>query len=49
MNILFYGGCYWGLFEYIGALRYIKEQNIKFDKVYGISSGSAIALSFLHP
>jgi hypothetical protein len=47
MNILFYGGCYWGFFEYIGALRYIKEQNIKFNKVYGISSGSAIALCFL--
>ena len=47
MNILFYGGCYWGMFEYIGALRYIKEQNINFDKVYGLSAGSAIALCLL--
>ena len=47
MNILFYGGVYWGMFEYIGALRYIKENKIIFDKVYGISSGSAIALCFL--
>ena len=47
MNLLFYGGCYWGLFEYVGTLRYIKENNIKFDKVYGISAGSAISICLL--
>jgi hypothetical protein len=47
MNLLFDGGCVWGFFEFIGALRYIKENNIQYDKLYGISSGAAIALCLL--
>lgn len=47
MNFLFNGGCTWGFFEYIGAVRYMKEQNIRIGKLYGISAGSAIALCLL--
>ena len=47
MNFLFNGGCIWGLFEYIGAIQYIKSNNIQIDKLYGVSSGSAIALCVL--
>ncbi len=47
MNLLFNGGCVWGFFEYIGTIQYIKEKNIKIDKLYGVSAGSAIALCLL--
>lgn len=47
MNLLFNGGCIWGFFESIGSLRYIKEKNIQYDKLYGVSSGAAIALCLL--
>ena len=47
MNILFNGGCVWGMFEYIGAIQYIKSNNIQIDKLYGVSSGSVIALCVL--
>jgi hypothetical protein len=47
MNILFNGGCVWGFCEYIGALQYIHEHNLKFDKVYGVSAGSGIAALYI--
>ena len=47
MNILFNGGCVWGMFEYIGVIQYIKYNDIKIDKLYGVSSGSVIALCLL--
>jgi hypothetical protein len=47
MNILFNGGAAWGFCEYIGALQYIREHNLTFDKVYGVSAGSAIAALYV--
>lgn len=47
MNFLFNGGCIWGVFEYIGAIRYIKEHDITYDKLYGISAGGGIAVCLL--
>jgi hypothetical protein len=47
MKILFNGGAVWGFCEYIGALQYIREHNLSFDKVYGISAGSAIATLYV--
>jgi len=47
MNILFNGGAVWGFCEYIGALQYIREHKLTFDKVYGVSAGSAIAALYV--
>jgi hypothetical protein len=47
MNILFNGGAIWGFCEYIGALQYIREHDLKFDRVYGISAGSGIAALYI--
>jgi hypothetical protein len=47
MNLLFNGGCVWGFFEFIGAYHYIKKHNISYEKLYGVSSGAAIALCLL--
>ena len=47
MNILFNGGAVWGFCEYVGALQYIREHNLEFDRVYGISAGSAIAALYV--
>ena len=46
MNILFNGGAVWGFCEYIGALQYIREHNLEFDRVYGISAGGGIAVLY---
>ena len=43
MNILFNGGAVWGFCEYIGSLQYIFDHKLKFDRVYGVSAGSASA------
>ena len=47
MNILFNGGAVWGFCEYIGALQYIRDHNLEFDRVYGISAGGAIAALYV--
>ncbi len=47
MDLLFSGGCIWGVFEYIGTIKYIKENKKPIGKIYGISAGSAIALCLL--
>jgi hypothetical protein len=47
MNILFNGGAVWGFCEYIGVLQYIREHNLVFDKVYGVSAGSGIAALYV--
>ncbi len=47
MNILFNGGAVWGFCEYIGALQYIREHNLEFDRVYGISAGGGIAALYV--
>ena len=47
MNILFNGGAVCGFCEYIGALQYIREHNLTFDKVYGVSAGSGIAALYV--
>lgn len=46
-NILFNGGAVWGFCEYIGALQYIREHKLTFDKVYGVSAGSGIAALYV--
>jgi hypothetical protein len=46
-NIYFGGGAIWGMYEYIGCLRYIQKNNIQIDNVYGISAGSGIGLVLL--
>ena len=47
MNILFNGGAVWGFCEYIGALQYIREHNLEFERVYGISAGGGIAVLYV--
>lgn len=47
MNILFNGGAVYGFCEYTGALQYIREHNLRFDKVYGVSAGSGIAALYV--
>ena len=47
MNILFNGGAVWGFCEYIGALQYIRDHNLEFDRVYAISAGGAIAALYV--
>jgi len=47
MDLLFNGGATWGIFEYIGAIQYIKDNNVSIGKLYGVSAGSAIAMCYL--
>lgn len=47
MNIFFNGGAVWGFCEYIGALQYIREHNLEFERVYGISAGGGIAVLYV--
>jgi hypothetical protein len=47
MNILFNGGAVWGFCEYIGSLQYIREHNLDFDRIYGISAGGGIAVLYV--
>jgi hypothetical protein len=46
-DFLFNSGCIWGFFEYIGTIKYLKNKKIDIGKIYGVSSGSAIALCLL--
>lgn len=36
-----------GFCEYIGALQYIRDHNLEFDRVYGISAGGGIAALYV--
>lgn len=47
MNLFFTGGGILGMFYYAGMLRYLRDNKVKVDKVYGISAGSAIGLCLL--
>ena len=47
MKILLNCGAICGFCEYIGALQYIREHNLEFDRVYGISAGGAIAVLYV--
>ena len=47
-NIFFNGGGFSGFFEHVGAINYIRENNLTFNKYYGVSAGvSAIIMLLL--
>jgi hypothetical protein len=46
-NIFFNGGGFTGFYEHIGAINYIRENKLTFDKYYGLSAGTAAALMLL--
>lgn len=47
-NIFFNGGGFTGFYEHIGAINYIRENNLTFEKYYGVSAGvSAIIMILL--
>jgi len=47
-NIFFNGGGFSGFFEHVGAINYIRENNLSFNKYYGVSAGvSAIIMLLL--
>jgi hypothetical protein len=47
MNLFFTGGGILGMFYYAGMLKYLRDNKVKVDKVYGISAGSAIGVCLL--
>jgi hypothetical protein len=46
-NVFFNGGGVLGFYEHIGAIRYIRENKIIFDRYYGLSAGIAAVMVLL--
>lgn len=46
-NIFFNGGGFTGFYEHIGAINYLRENNLTYEKYYGVSTGAFAIIMIL--